>query len=264
MGDGSSTVLYAPDRQAARLGGRPHPLLMAEDLWFSYNHGCAPVLQGTALTIRRGVVTMILGRSGSGKTTLLKVIQGLLKPHRGQVRLREGLAASQQPADALTIAYIPQNLGLVRSMTALENTLTGALRVTGTLPSLLRLFPAAIREKASETLSRLGLAHKLHERVYSLSGGERQRVAIARALMQEPELILADEFVSQLDPVTARDILNMVRGFASQGIGFLVTTHETDVVADYADRLLVMNAGRISYDGEAKTVSQAKMVEMVQ
>jgi len=257
-------VVNPPDRQAIPPGVQPNPLLAADDLWFSYNHGHASVLQGTTLTIRRGVVTMILGRSGSGKTTLLKVLQGLLKPQCGQVRFPDSSVASQQPTTSLRVAYIPQNLGLVRSMSALENTLTGALCVTGTLPSLLRLFPAVIREKANETLSRLGLAHKLHERVYSLSGGERQRVAIARALMQEPELILADEFVSQLDPVTARDILNMVRGFASQGIGFLVTTHETDVVADYADRLLVMNAGRISYDGEAKTVSQAKMVEMVQ
>jgi phosphonate transport system ATP-binding protein len=222
------------------------------------------VLQGTELTIRRGVVTMILGRSGSGKTTLLKVLQGLLKPQRGQVRVPERSAASQQPAPAPRMAYIPQNLGLVRSMSALENTLAGALRFTATWRALFRAFPAAVREEAGQTLTRLGLAHKLHERVCRLSGGERQRVAIARALMQQPDLILADEFVSQLDPVTARDILDMVRDFANQGIGFLVTTHETDVVADYADHLLVMNAGRIIYDGDAKTISQASMVELVQ
>lgn len=257
-------VVNPPDRQAIPPGVQPNPLLAADDLWFSYNHGHASVLQGTTLTIRRGVVTMILGRSGSGKTTLLKVLQGLLKPQRGQVCLPEKPATSQQPADALKIAYIPQNLGLVRSMTALENTLAGALRFTRTWRSLLRAFPSSVRKQAQNTLVRLGLGHKFHERVHSLSGGERQRVAIARALMQQPDLILADEFVSQLDPVTAREILNMARALAGRGLGLLVTTHETDVVAEYADHLLVMNAGRISYDGEAKTVSQAKMVEMVQ
>lgn len=257
-------VVNPPDRQATSPGDQPDPLLTVDDLWFSYHHGHAPVLQGTALTIRRGVVTMILGRSGSGKTTLLKVLQGLLRPQRGQVRLPGGSAASQQPTNSLRIAYIPQNLGLVRSMSALENTLAGALRFTGTLRSLFRVFPGPVREKANDTLIHLGLGHKLHERVHSLSGGERQRVAIARALMQAPTLILADEFVSQLDPVTAREILGMARDLAGQGIGFLVTTHETDVVAEYADHLLVMKAGRIVYDAEANAVSQARMVELVQ
>ena len=206
---------------------------------------------------------MILGRSGSGKTTLLKVLAGLLRPQRGMVEVVADASYTNGRTQRRTVAYIPQTLGLVRSMTALENTLAGALGASNTLLSLFRLFPKETVGRAKATLVALGLAHKLHERVYNLSGGERQRVAIARALVQRPELILADEFVSQLDPVTAEEILDMMRQIAADGVSFLITTHETDVVAKYADRVVVMRAGQISYEGTAEGLSEGAMVGLL-
>lgn len=176
------------------------------------------------------------------------------------------LPRSREPngvAAGKRIAYIPQTLGLVRSMTALENSLAGALSSTNTLLSLLKVFPRATTERAKETLASLGLAHKLHEPVSNLSGGERQRVAISRALMQQPDLILADEFVSQLDPVTAEEILEMMQAIARRGVSLLITTHETDVVANYADRLLVMRSGAVSHEGPADDLSEAEMKELL-
>ena len=236
--------------------------LEAGNLWLSYDSS-SYVLQGVDIAVGRGTVTMILGRSGSGKTTLLKVIKGLLKPQRGWVHVRATTDGSNGKGPHCSVAYVPQTLGLVRSMTALENTLAGALSRTGTVRSLIKAFPRPIVQEARGTLASLGLVSKTNETVYYLSGGERQRVAIARALMQRPSLILADEFVSQLDPITAEEILLMMRGIASRGVSLLVTTHETDIVANYADRVVVMSQGRITHDGAAAHLTEGEMLDLL-
>ena len=225
----------------------PHtPILQAENLWYSYD-GQKFVLQGADFEARRGVLTMVLGRSGSGKTTLLKALAGLIQPQRGRLRRLK----DQGPAvlGSARIAYIPQTLGLVRGRTALENTLTGTLASLGTFRSMVRWFPAGVVSEAKALLANLGLAGKWDQKVFNLSGGERQRVAVARALMQKPELVLADEYVSQLDPITADEILHLTRKLASQGIGFVITTHELDVVENYADEFKIVDSGKIAHAG---------------
>jgi len=235
--------------------------VQARDLWFSYD-GRFQTLRGVDLNLSQGAMTMVVGRSGSGKTTLLKVLKGLLAPQRGSVRfLLEACSNGDRPWDR--VAYIPQTLGLVRNMTALENVLTGALGRSAMMRSLLRSFPRVTIAEARESLSRLGMHHKIDERVHNLSGGERQRVAIARALMQRPAVILADEFVSQLDPITSEETLSLMREVADDGVSLLITTHETDVVAHYADRVVVMREGRISHEGPAGSLSIREMVEML-
>lgn len=240
--------------------GDAAPALTASGLSFSY-HRRARALCDVSLQIRSGALTMVLGRSGSGKTTLLRTLRGLLCPQQGEVRLTGAPLNGTKPQARL--AYVPQTLGLVRNTTALENTLTGALGRIGTLRSLLRVFPREIVEEGKATLASLGLAHKVHERVYALSGGERQRVAIARALMQHPDVILADEFVSQLDPITAVDTLKAMRDLARHGVTFLITTHETDIVADYADHVIVMRDGAIIHDGPAGGLTERAMLELL-
>ena len=232
------------------------PLLAARDLWFSYD-GRNYAVQGVDLTVRSGAMTMVLGRSGSGKTTLIKLLAGILQPQRGAIE------ASAANSTARQTAYIPQTLGLVKSMTALENTLAGALTRTNTLLSMLKLFPKQTVERAKETLAGLGLADKFDQKVQHLSGGQRQRVAIARALMLEPNLILADEFVSQLDPVTSEEILDMMREITKRGVGLLVTTHETDAVANYADHIVVMREGRVSFEAKGGEVTEVGMVDLL-
>ena len=145
----------------------------------------------------------------------------------------------------------------------LVDTLAGALADSNSLLSLFKVFPKETVDRAKDTLARLGLGEKLRDKVYSLSGGQRQRVAIARALMQQPKLILADEFVSQLDPVTSEEILDMLRPVTDEGVSLLITTHETDVVAKYADRLVVMRDGVIAHEGPAADVAERAMVEML-
>jgi len=236
-------------------------ILNARGLSFSYD-GRTPVLRNITLDIEAACVTMVLGRSGSGKTTLLKLLAGLLPVQQGQVTLAGCLNVHGRRA-AGRIAYVPQTLGLVRSMSALDNALTGALSRIGTLRSLAHSFPRPVMEEAKETLFSLGLGAKLHEPVYRLSGGQRQRVAIARALMQKPALILADEFVSQLDPVTAEEILDWTRRMATAGVGLLVTTHETDVVEAYADRIVVMRNGEVTHDAPGGSLDQREMLRLL-
>ena len=231
------------------------PLLAASDLWFSYD-GRSFAVQGVDVMVRAGAMTMVLGRSGSGKTTLIKLLAGILQPQRGLIK-----SAERSPVG--TLAYIPQTLGLVKNMTALENTLAGALIKTNTLLSMFKVFPQETIQRAKETLADLGLGDKLDQKVQHLSGGQRQRVAIARALMLEPQLILADEFVSQLDPVTSEEILDMMRAITQRGVGLLVTTHETDAVANYADEIVVMREGKVSFEARGGEVTEARMVELL-
>lgn len=233
------------------------PAIEARDIWLSYD-GKRPVLKGVSLRVERGQVFMVLGPSGSGKTTFLKVVKGLLSPQRGSLSVlgadlsRNG---SWNKCPGQRIAYIPQNLGLVRSLSVTDNALTGALGRTATLPSLFKAFPHPYRKRAREFLETMGIGHKAEEKVYRLSGGERQRVAIARALMQEPELILADEFVAQLDPLRTLEIMDIVREIASRGVSFLITSHEPELVAQYGDRAVFLREGQKVHECPAREVS---------
>jgi len=248
--------------EASRGGMDDRWALEAQDLWFSYN-GAADVLRGVNLRVQKGQLTMLLGRSGSGKTTLLKVVKGLLKPRKGSLSVLGLPMAGDGKAASRQVAYIPQNLGLVRGFTAQENVITGALGRSSPLLSLLKAFPKETVEEARECLALLGLEGKRQERVYSLSGGERQRVAIARALMQRPRLILADEFVSQLDPVTGVEIMKMVRGISQKGVSLLITTHEMDIAARYGDRAVVMKEGTVVFEGPPSEVGEEGMLELL-
>ena len=231
--------------------------LEATDLRFAYGAGRSG-LHGVSVAADAGEITMVLGASGSGKTTLLKLCKGLLAPQRGVVCVlgRPVAAARRQRLDP-AVAYIPQHLGLVRNLAVLDNVLTGALARVATLPSLVRRLPADEHRRAYALLERLGIGPKAHDKVHALSGGERQRVAIARALMQEPKLLLADEFVSQLDVHTSRDILTIVRGIADEGVAVVVATHELDLVERHADRVVVLRAGEKVLDRRAAGASAA-------
>lgn len=239
----------------------PRPILTAQDLWVRYeNNGC--VLHGVNIAIYHGLITMILGRSGSGKTTLLKALGNLIQPSEGTVTFDDHIQRDPH-AISKSVAYIPQTLGLVRNQTALENTLTGALARTSTLRSIFKFFAGPVTKEAQEILTNLGIGNKADEIVYKLSGGERQRVAIARALIQHPKIILADEFVSQLDTTTTHEILTMMRQLTAQGMSFLITSHDPELVQLYADRFVIMGQGRIICEGPVDHISSHRVKELL-
>lgn len=218
------------------------PALVAERLTYAYRRG-RPVLRDVSFDAASGEILAILGTSGSGKTTLLKLCRGLLPSQSGLITVLGQVVVSGRGALDSRIAYIPQQLGLVRSLSVMQNILTGALAMSPTLRSLVRLATPELTSRATDIAASLGIAHKLDEKAYALSGGERQRVAIARALLQRPQVLLADEFISQLDLFTTGEIMRLVRTVADQGVAVIMTTHEQAVVRDHADRAIVLRDG---------------------
>ena len=241
----------------------PGIAVSVQDLWFAYRDA-APILRGVTFDARAGEMTVILGESGGGKTTLLRILKGLATPLRGEVEilgspLKRGLMGRLDPR----VAYIPQQLGLIRSQSVVTNVLTGALARTGTLRSLLGLMPAEHAQEAESILHALGIGEKAASPVQTLSGGERQRVAIARSLMQHPAVILADEFVSQLDVVTSREIMALARGVADQGVALVMTTHELDLAREFADRVIVLRDGAVALNSPSREVDEAALVRAI-
>ncbi|WP_406097141.1 phosphonate ABC transporter ATP-binding protein [Kitasatospora purpeofusca] len=209
-------------------------------------YGEREVLRGVDLTVPRGQFLAVLGANGCGKSTLLRAAAGLEPMAEGTVTL-DGRAA-----DPLALATVFQQLHLVARRTVLDNVCAGAL---GRLPlrqSLHpRLFPRDLREEAMACLDRVGLADRAHDRADRLSGGQQQRVAVARALCQRPEVILADEPVSALDPAATEQVLALLAELAHQeGLAVVAVLHQPSLAARHADRIVGLCEGRILLDGE--------------
>jgi phosphonate transport system ATP-binding protein len=143
-----------------------------------------------------------------------------------------------------------QRFNLVERLSVVTNVLTGRLGHRSWFGSLFFLFRKEDMEIAQETLDRVGLTSKAWSRADKLSGGEQQRVGIARALAQRPEVILADEPVASLDPVTSEEIMGLLREICDRdGITVVVNLHQVDLARRYADRIIGLNAGRLVFDG---------------
>lgn len=237
--------------------------LRTEGVWFAYREPDW-ILKDVSLACSLRNVMMIMGPSGSGKTTLLKVLAGILRPQRGKVEvlgveIQGGISRELRPA----IGYIPQQLGLVRSLTALENVLIGALSRIGPGRGLLGLFPGHEIEQARAALDLMGISHKVREKVFRLSGGERQRVAIARTLLQRPRLVLADEFVSDLDFPRAAEILTLMRRVAEkEDIAFVMNMHDAQLVQEFGDQVLMVSNGQILHECSAQEINLDRLTEV--
>jgi len=231
-------------------------VLRAEGVSFAYNNEDW-VLKDTSFALPRGKLTMLMGPSGSGKTTLLKILAGLIKPQHGQVTMLNHVVGRQNHRKlSPLIGYIPQQLGLVRSSTAMENVLMGALGRCGKGGALLGFCPRHEIEQAQAALDLMGIGHKGSETVFRMSGGERQRVAIARTLLQRPQVVLADEFVSDLDLDLASEILGRMRRAAAQEqITFLMSMHRVGL-RDFGDYILTLNQGRVALGLQSQLFSE--------
>jgi phosphonate transport system ATP-binding protein len=221
--------------------------LRVEGLWFAYREA-KWVLKDACLSVPQGKITMLMGPSGAGKTTLLKLLAGILTPTRGHVEvLDQTITNHSQRALSSLIGYIPQQLGLVRNLTALENVLMGSLGRCGNGGVLLGLFSKTEIEKARAAIELMGIADKTHEKVFRLSGGQRQRVAIARTLLQHPRVVVADEFVSDLDMALALEILSRIRLAAAQEqITFVMSMHRQGLVREFAENVVTLREGQIA------------------
>lgn len=243
----------------------PENYLKVENLWFGYKPG-SWVLKDISLNVPKGSLSMLMGSSGSGKTTLLKVVGGFLPHQQGKIFFSgEEITNGKGKFLHTQIGYIPQQLGLVRNLSVLENVLIGSLRRTKGLGALIGIFPKKEVELARSILDQLGIGHKREEKLIHLSGGERQRVAIARTLMQKPSLILADEFVSDLDLKTAGEILQVIQKMGQkEGITFLMSMHEFQLVKELNGEVLIIKDGKVASHCRGSELEKCDLKDIMQ
>jgi ABC-type phosphate/phosphonate transport system ATPase subunit len=202
-----------------------------------------PLVEIPKLEISSGEIIAITGPSGVGKTTLIRTISGLVRPLKGKVSLF-GQPFGVRPKRG-SLGYIPQRLGLVRHASVFHNVMMGA-RAGNSSPY--SIFPnRKIRDSCLDSIRRMGLSEKLYEPIRRLSGGQQRRVAIARAMAQSPEIILADEFLSELDENTLEMVKTEVVEFVrNESSTLIVVEHDVSRAKSIADRMLVIDDGRVN------------------
>jgi phosphonate transport system ATP-binding protein len=229
------------------------PALEVRGLRKEYQRG-VPVLRDISIRFPSRGITAVIGPSGTGKSTLIRCINRLVEPTAGQV-LFHGLDLARLRGRALRearrrIGMVFQEYNLVERLTVMENVLSGRLGYVSPLKAWLRRYPPGDIDAAWELLDTVGLTAFANRRADALSGGQRQRVGIARAVMQRPELILADEPTSSLDPKTSVEIMELLASAAqSRGIPVILNIHNVPLARRFAAHVIGMTGGRVVYDG---------------
>ena len=212
--------------------------------------GKLAVLQGIDLDVSRGEVVALIGPSGSGKSTLLRCINLLEQPTAGSIVVDgQEITAPGFDVNRLRqrVGMVFQHFNLFPHMTVLKNVALAPV-LTG------RLSAQAAEEKALELLDRVGLKAKATAYPNNLSGGQKQRVAIARALAMNPEVMLFDEPTSALDPEMVKEVLEVMKALALEGMTMMVVTHEMGFAREVCDRVLFMDGGQIVEQGDPQRV----------
>lgn len=221
--------------------------------------GGLKALDDVTLTIETGELVVIVGLSGAGKSTLLRAINGFVPITAGSVKV-DGVEV--RGADPKTLRELRSHIGmifqtfnLVNRTSVINNVLMGRLSKVPRWRSMLGLWPASERELALQALERVEIVEKAYVRASDLSGGQQQRVGIARALAQQPTVILADEPVASLDPVTSHTVMRDLRRINRElEITTIINLHFLDLARSYGQRLIGLRDGQLVYDGQIKDV----------
>jgi polar amino acid transport system ATP-binding protein len=244
------------------------PLALLEARHVVKSFGGQPVLHGISLAVQRSETVVLIGPSGSGKTTFLRCLNHLERIDSGEVLLdgepvgyRQGVRGpvERAPRDVANvrrrIGFVFQRFNLFPHLSALDNVAIGPAKV-------LRRQRDECYAEAGDLLARVGLADKAGSRPAQLSGGQQQRVAIARALAMKPELMLFDEPTSALDPEMVGEVIAVMRQLADDGMTMVVVTHEMSFARAAADRIVMMESGRILEQGNAQQMIQEPTQEL--
>ena len=222
--------------------------------------GGVEALKDLNLEIKDGDFIIIVGLSGAGKSTLLRTVNNLVKPSTGSVYLEGKNVTSAKKKELKKIrsqiGMIFQTFNLVNRSTVLKNVLTGRLSNISTIRSILGLWPKDQKEMAFEALNQVEILEKAYVRASNLSGGQQQRVGIARALSQKPKVMLADEPVASLEPITSRVVMSYLKKINTElGITTIVNLHFLDLAKEFGDRLIGLRDGKLVFDGNVNDVS---------
>jgi ABC-type polar amino acid transport system ATPase subunit len=212
--------------------------------------GSLHVLKDVSLDVAKGEVVVIIGPSGSGKSTLLRCLNYLEPVQTGEIWI-DGIRLDHHKTNIRAVraevGIVFQSFNLFPHLTALRNIMLA--------PLVVRRRPAAeVRHEALAILAKVGLQDKVDAYPSQLSGGQQQRVAIARALAMQPKLMLFDEVTSALDPELVREVLDVMKQLARDGMTMIVVTHEMGFAREVADRVVFMDEGRIIEEGTAADI----------
>lgn len=214
----------------------------------SKNFGNLKVLKNISTTINKGEIISIIGPSGSGKSTFLRCINKLEEPTKGHIYI-DGMDLMDKNTDINKIrervGMVFQHFNLFPNMTVLENLTLSPIMVK-------KESKEEAEKYASYLLEKVGLSDKANSYPSQLSGGQKQRIAIARALAMKPEVILFDEPTSALDPEMIKEVLDVMRDLAKEGMTMLIVTHEMGFARNVGNRILFMDNGEIIEDCSPK------------
>ncbi|BAZ69923.1 MAG: amino acid ABC transporter ATP-binding protein [Pelatocladus maniniholoensis HA4357-MV3] len=215
------------------------PIIIAQDVqkWYGKFH----VLQGASLTVNRGEVVVIMGPSGSGKSTFIRTFNALEDYQQGRIEI-DGIALTD---DLRNIEAIRQEVGMVFQQFNLFPHLTVLQNITLAPIWVRKRSRIKAEELGMQLLERVGILEQAQKYPEQLSGGQQQRVAIARALAMQPKVMLFDEPTSALDPEMVREVLDVIKTLAADGMTMVVVTHEVGFAREVADRVILMDGGVI-------------------
>ncbi len=215
------------------------PIIIAQDVhkWYGKFH----VLQGASLTVNRGEVVVIMGPSGSGKSTFIRTFNALEDYQQGRIEI-DGIALTD---DLRNIEAIRREVGMVFQQFNLFPHLTVLQNISLAPIWVRKRSRIKAEELAMQLLERVGILEQAQKYPGQLSGGQQQRVAIARALAMQPKVMLFDEPTSALDPEMVREVLDVIKTLAADGMTMVVVTHEVGFAREVADRVILMDGGVI-------------------
>ena len=232
-----------------------------------YERGEVLALDDISFTVKQGEFLVLLGLSGSGKSTLLRCINRLIEPTAGTI-LFDGHDVTRASARQLRhlrrrMAMIFQQFNLVKRSSVLTNTISGRLGYMNPAASAIHKFTKEDIDDAIACLERVGIPEQAYKRADELSGGQQQRVGIARALMQKPDLLMADEPVSALDPATSHSIMQYLELMNREdGVTVIASLHFLSLARRYGTRILALKDGKIVFEGSPAEIDAAKFKEI--
>ena len=224
-------------------------------------------LKNISLEINQGEFVAIIGLSGAGKSTLLRTINRMHDISEGSLTVNgqevNNLAGKDLRKFRRKVGMVFQSFNLVTRTTVINNVLTSRVPDMPLWKSIIGLYSKEDKVIALEALDKVGILDKAYVRADQLSGGQQQRVALARTLAQKPEIILADEPVAALDPITAKQVMDDFKKINKElNMSVLINIHHVDLALKYADRVIGIKAGEIVYDGPSKNVDSAVLKQI--
>ena len=218
-------------------------------------------LSDVNLEIKQGEFVVIIGLSGAGKSTLIKLINKMTDVTSGKLVVNDTDVAKLKGQSLRKfrrgIGMVFQSFNLITRTSVINNVLSARVAEMNPLRSLLGIYKQSDKILALESLNKVGILEKAYTRADQLSGGQQQRVALARTLAQKPKIILADEPVASLDPITANQIMSdFQRINKTENITVVANMHHVDLALKYADRVIGINKGKVVFDGPAKKITE--------